>query len=82
MSAISSGSKGEVRALNRQVGFTLNSGQGLTPRQLTLCANSDLDRAFVRVSLFCDDVHALKVLRVDGFLQYAGLFCFVDECRE
>jgi len=34
------------------------------------------------VSLFRDDVHALEALRVDRFLHHAGLFCFVDECRE
>ena len=28
----------EVLALNRQVGFTPNSGHGLAPRKLTLCA--------------------------------------------
>ena len=42
-------------------------------------ANSGLDRAFVRVLLFCDDVHALEALRVDGSLHHAGLFCFVDD---
>ncbi len=46
---------------------------GVKPR------NSGLDRAFVRVLLFCDDVHALEALRVDGSLHHSGLFCFVDD---
>jgi hypothetical protein len=37
---VSCGSKGEVRAFNRQVGFTPNSGHGLAPRKLTLCADA------------------------------------------
>ena len=32
------GSNWEVRAFNREVGFTPNSGRGLTLRKLTLCA--------------------------------------------
>jgi len=32
------GSNSEVSAFNRQVGFTPNSGHGLAPRKLTLCA--------------------------------------------
>ena len=34
------GQTGEVRAFNREVGFTPNSGRGLTLRKLTLCAKS------------------------------------------
>jgi hypothetical protein len=42
-------------------------------------ANSGHDRGFVVPLLFCDDVHALEVLRVDGSLHHSGLFCFVDD---
>ena len=45
----------------------------------TQSANSGLDRGFVVPLLFCDDVHALEVLRVDGSLHHSGLFCFVDD---
>lgn len=77
------GSKTEVAPLERHARSTLKSRHRQATPARPLRANSGLDRAFVRVLLFCDDVHALEVLRVDGFfLHYAGLFCFVDQCRE
>jgi hypothetical protein len=42
-------------------------------RPLLLWASNGLSRG---------DVHALEALRVDRSLHHAGLFCFVDECRE
>ena len=47
---------------------------------------AEVDGALARclrfVLLFRGDVHAPEALRVDRFLHHAGLFCFVDECRE
>jgi hypothetical protein len=75
-------SKAALTGRQRHFRFALISAHQPTDPVVPFRANSGLDRAFVHILLFCDDVHALEVLRLDGFLHYARLFCFVDECLE
>jgi hypothetical protein len=51
-------------------------------REVRFVPNSGPTEMLHRVLLFRDDVHTFEALGVDSFLHHAGLFCFVDECRE